>query len=167
MRRSAARGGANARWRRWPSTSLDRPDVLGACDNPHVSQSVPEVVRRAIVEACRHAFYYKDDVKALFLASGTPEYLWERHAGEDVSKAKTSRMVLSELAAMGEAGSKIQVRIADELCQMDRPDSNAADPKAGLTALDALRRDLQRARLRSDPDKDAAERRRALASIHR
>lgn len=141
-------------------TSLD---VLDSCDNPRVSQTVPEVVRRAIVEACRHAFYYKDDVKALFLASGTPEHLWERYAGDDISKAKTSRMVLSELAAMGEAGSTIQVRIADELCQMDRPDSNAADPKAGRAALADLRREVERARLRSDPDKDAAERRRAAA----
>lgn len=54
--------------------------------------TVPEVVRQAIVRACRDAFYYKDDVKALFLASGTPVHIWERHAGNDISKAKTVRM---------------------------------------------------------------------------
>lgn len=121
------------------------------------------MVRRAIVEACRHAFYYKDDVRALFLAAGTPEHLWSRHSGDDISKAKTTRMVLSELAALGATGSKIQVRVADELCMMTGPDPNSADPKTGKAALDALREEVARAKLRSDPEADAAAVRRTAA----
>lgn len=72
-------------------------------------------------------------------------------------------LVLSELVDMGERGTQIQVRIADELSQMDQPDINATDPSAGRAALKDLARAVDKARLRSDPDKDAAQRRRALA----
>lgn len=116
-----------------------------------------------MVEACHHAFYYKDDVKALFLASGCSELLWERYAGDDVSKAKTTRLVLSELACMGAEGTKVQLRVVDELCQMDAADPNAADPRAGAAALAALKAEVAKAALRSDPDADAARRRRAVA----
>ena len=88
---------------------------------PVVPTVVPEVVRSAIVRVCRDAFYYKDDVKALFVASGTPQHVWERHAGEGISKAKTVRMVLSELVSMGEGGAQVQARVADELARRTDP----------------------------------------------
>jgi hypothetical protein len=30
-------------------------------------QRVPETVRQAIIQVCRHAFYYGDDLRAIFL----------------------------------------------------------------------------------------------------
>jgi hypothetical protein len=120
-------------------------------------------VRSAIVLVCREAFWYKDDVKALFVSAGTPERVWERHSGDDVSKAKTARLVLSELVAMGDAGARVQVRIAEELCRMDRPHPEASDPARGRAALDDLRREVDKHRLLSDPDKVAAQQRRATA----
>jgi hypothetical protein len=124
---------------------------------------IPEVVRSAIVRACRDAFWYKDDVKALFVSAGTPERVWERHAGDDISKAKTERLVLSELVAMGESGARVQTRIAEELYRMDRLHPEAPDASRGRAALDDLRREVDKHRLLSDPDTAAAQQRRATA----
>ncbi len=142
------------RVRRWLAAGLGILDTVPV---------VPEVVRSAMVRACRDAFWYKDDLKALFVTAGTPERIWERHAGNEVSKARTARLVLAELAAMGQSGAEVQTRIAEELCRMDRPHPEAPDQDQGRAALEDLRREVDRHRLLTDPDKVAAQQRRATA----
>ena len=115
------------------------------------------------MRVCRDAFWYKDDVKAVFVAAGTPGHVWDRHAGDDVSKAKTARAVLGELVAMGERGNVVQLRLVEELCRMDRPHADAEDPVKGKAALADLRRKAQASAVLVDPDVAATKNRRATA----
>lgn len=65
-----------------------------------------------MVRVCRDAFWYKDDVKEVFVAAGTPVPVWDRHSSDDISKAKTARAVLGELVAVGQAGNNIQCALS-------------------------------------------------------
>jgi hypothetical protein len=123
---------------------------------------VPETVRRAVIEVCRDAFYYRDDVRSIFLDAGCPPAMYDRYDSPENSKAKIARAVLNDLRALGERGTAVQRRIVEELCHMDRPHPKA-DPVAGREALANLKRDATKIRLLVDPEQAAVKQRKAQA----
>lgn len=126
------------------------------------AEPVPTTVQRAIIAVCRDAFHYRDDVRAVFILTGVPRALYEKHDDPTAySKAKIARAVLNELTDMGERGYAIQRKIVEELCRMTRPHPDAPDQKAGAAALNDLKREAQAALILIDPEQAAANARRA------
>ena len=121
-----------------------------------------EGVRAAVIQVCRDAFYYRDDVRAIFIDAGCPEAMYDRYDSPENSKPKIARFVLNDLRAMGERGQVIQRKLVQELCQMDRPRPDA-DQKAGREALANLKREATKTRLLVDPEQAAIKQRRARA----
>lgn len=128
---------------------------------------VPERVRAAVIQVCRDAFYYRDDVRAVFLDAGCPADLYDRHDDPNAnSKAKVARFVLNDLQQMGQRGAVIQRKIVEELCAMERPRPSAQDLVQGREALAELKRESTTAKLLVDPEKAEVDKRRAVAEQH-
>lgn len=126
--------------------------------------AVPETIRSKIVDVCRDAFWYHDDVQAIFISAGVPEALWARYAEPDASKAKIVRGVLNELRGMGARSDEVQRRLIKELTLMARPHAKAPDLKKGQLALDDLRAAAKELGLLSNAESTAADQRRAAAA---
>jgi hypothetical protein len=127
-----------------------------------VEQSVPEGVRAAVIRVCRDAFYYRDDVRAIFIDAGCPESMYDKYDIPEYSKPKIARFVLNDLRALGDQGQAVTRKIVQELCQMDRPRPEA-DPVAGREAIADLKREATKIRLLVDPEQAAVKQRRARA----
>jgi hypothetical protein len=82
----------------------------------------------AIIQACGTAFYYKSQVRALFLKAGVPPPMYDRHG--DLSKFQTARLVLGELDQLGESGRKVKRKLVTELAGLRTPMENADNPRA-------------------------------------
>lgn len=123
---------------------------------------MPEGVRAAVIQVCRHAFFYRDDVRAIFIDAGCPEVLYDRYDHPENSKAKITRFVLNDLRSQGKAGVVIQRKIVQELCRMDRPRPDA-DPAKGREALAALKREVTATDTLVDPETAAVKQRWARA----
>ncbi|AEA29011.1 hypothetical protein Psed_6947 (plasmid) [Pseudonocardia dioxanivorans CB1190] len=123
---------------------------------------MPEGVRAAVIRVCRDAFYYRDDVRAIFLDAGCPAAMYDRYDVLDNSKAKIARFVLNDLRSLGGQGQAIQRKLVQELCQMDRPRPEA-DPVGGREAIAELKREATKIRLLVDSEQAAAKQRRAKA----
>jgi acetyl esterase/lipase len=129
----------------------------------HVDQALPEAVRTAVVQVCRDAFYYRDDVRSLFVGAGVPPGLYDRYDSLENSKAKIARFVLNDLQSLGANGQTVQRKIVEELCHMDRPHPDAPDQERGRAALVELKRAATSLRILVDPDEADRKRRRAQA----
>jgi hypothetical protein len=127
-----------------------------------VEQPVSEGVRAAVVQVCRDAFYYRDDVRAVFIDAGCPETMYDKYDDPSNSKAKIARFVLNDLRGLGESGVTVQRKLITELCRMDRPRPDA-DLAKGREALANLKREAQERRLLVDPEQAAAKVRQARA----
>jgi hypothetical protein len=156
----------SARWltgSAWSTLSLKG---YGACFyyREQVASGVPETIRSKIVDVCRDAFWYHDDVRAIFVSAGVPDALWERYAEPDASKAKIVRGVLNELRAMGVRSDDVQRQLVKELTLVARPHPKAPDLKKGQRALDELRAAAKALNLLSAPESTAAQQRQAAAA---
>ncbi len=127
-----------------------------------MEKPVPTSVQSEVVAVCRDSFHWRDDVKAVLLASGVPEALYNRYEAVG-GKAKIARGVLIELQGMGPAGWRVQRKIVEELCGMDRPHRDAPDQRRGRTALADLKRKAVDEGVLVDPEKAAADARRTRA----
>jgi hypothetical protein len=109
-----------------------------------VDQPVPEGVRAAVVQVCRDAFYYRDDVRAVFIDAGCPETMYDKYDEPGNSKAKIACFVLSDLRGLGESGAIVQRKLIAELCRMDRPrpDADLAKGREALANLSGKRRNV-------------------------
>lgn len=125
------------------------------------SGPVPFNVQLAIIAVCRSAFHWRDDVRAVFLGAGTPRELYDKYDDPANSKAKIARFVLDELGSRGEPGYAVQRKVVEALCRMSRPHRDAPDQRAGAEALAELKREATTAQILVDPDKAAADSRRA------
>jgi hypothetical protein len=103
-------------------------------------QPLPHAVRAEVQNVVWAAFYYRDDFKSLMLGAGVPAAIYNRYDDPGTAKVKIARAVLDELQELGPPGWRIQRKIAAELCAMRRPANGVADVKAGMAALDQLRR---------------------------
>ncbi|MFD6567944.1 hypothetical protein [Micromonospora profundi] len=111
---------------------------------------------------CRDAFHYRNDVRAVSLAAGTPSSLYEVH--DEVSrssKARVARAVLDDLRARGEQGHATIVRKIEELGRLNKPQRDAPDQRAGYLALEELKWQATEADILISPMRAAAEARRA------
>ncbi|TXK35122.1 restriction endonuclease [Nonomuraea sp. C10] len=141
------------------TTTSPRHSTSGRDSGP-----VPTTVQRAVVAVCRDAFYFRDDVRAVFLQAGTPRTLYDKYDDPTVfSKAKIARTVQDELTSMGQPGFLIQRKIVEELCRMTRPHSKATDQHAGAAALEELKREAQAGLILVDPEQAAIDARRAAS----
>jgi hypothetical protein len=131
--------------------------------NRSAQRQVPETVRSAAVRVCRDAFHWRDDVRALFISCGVPAALYERYNHADFSKPKIARAVLNDLIGMGAAGVKVQNKIVEELCRMERPHPDAVDQTKGQAALADLRREAVKEQILINPDQAAVVERRTRA----
>lgn len=124
--------------------------------------AIPETVRSAVVSVCKDAFHWRSDVRAVFLTAGVDASLYDRYdTQEAMSKPKVARAVLGDLQRMGAEGERIQRAIVEELCRMDRPRPDAPDPVRGQQALADLKREATTRQILVDPEKAAADQRRA------
>ncbi|MEV0623690.1 hypothetical protein AB0I81_60965 [Nonomuraea sp. NPDC050404] len=121
-------------------------------------------MQRAVIAVCRDAFYFRDDVRAVFVQAGTPRALYDKYDDPTLySKAKIARAVWDELGDMGTPGHVIQKKVVMELCRMRRPHSDASDQQAGMTAIEELKHEAQASLTLVDPERAAAEARRAAS----
>lgn len=127
-----------------------------------MSEAVPTEVVEAAVRVCGTAFYYKDPLKALFLAAGVPREMYERWAAEGDSKYVIARHVMGELASRGEGGRKVQLRIITELANMTKPDATALDQVAGKRAIAELKAVVAKRRVLVDLEQAESGRRRQV-----
>lgn len=125
---------------------------------------MPETVRSAVVQVCRDAFHWRDDIRALFLGVGVPSALYDRYDQPEFSKAKIARAVLNDLQTSGANGRAVQRKVIVELCQMDRPHPDAPDPAKGRAALAELKRVATASDVVVDRDVAAAQARRERAA---
>jgi hypothetical protein len=75
---------------------------------------VPTAVQRAAIHVCRDAFYYRDDVRAVFLTAGVPTAIYDRYGDPVNSKAKIARHIFADLQAAGERGHAVQRKIVED-----------------------------------------------------
>jgi hypothetical protein len=117
----------------------------------------------AIIQACATAFYYKSQVRALFLKAGVPPAMYDRHG--DLSKFQIARLVLGELDQLGESGRKVKRKLVTELAGLRTPMENVDNPVKGKAALDHLRELARAERVVVEADvkrTDAARKKREL-----
>jgi hypothetical protein len=86
-----------------PSLTQERSATIRGVEQP-----VSEGVRAAVVQVCRDAFYYRDDVRAVFIDAGCPETMYDKYDDPNNSKAKIARFVLNDLRGLGERGDAVQ-----------------------------------------------------------
>jgi hypothetical protein len=127
-------------------------------------QPLPHSVRAEVQNVIWGAFHYRDDFKSLMLGAGVPAAIYNRYDDPDTAKVKIARAVLDELQELGPPGWRIQRKIATELCAMRRPSNGVADVKAGLAALEQLRRAAEAANIIVDTDQAAIDERKARAA---
>lgn len=117
----------------------------------------------AIIAACGTAFYYRSQVRALFLKAGVPPAMYDRY-GEQ-SKFQAARGVLGELNALGTPGHAVKRKLVVELAGLREPMEHADNPNEGRANLKRLRELAQRGRVIVDADaqhRDAARKRREV-----
>jgi hypothetical protein len=127
-------------------------------------QPLPHAVRTEVQNVIWAAFYYRDDFKSLMLGAGVPPPIYNRYDNPDNAKVRIARAVLDELQELGPPGWRIQRKIATELCAMRRPANGVANVKAGLDALDQLRRAAGAANIIIDKEQAAIDDRKARAA---
>jgi hypothetical protein len=120
-------------------------------------------VQSAAIRVCRDALHWRDDLRAVLLTAGVPTALYEKYDHLGFSKAKLARAVFNELQDRGEPGFAVQRKIAQELCRMSKPHSDAPDQVAGRASLADLKREATTAQILIDPEKAAAAARRAAS----
>jgi hypothetical protein len=130
----------------------------------NADQPLPHAVRAEILNVVWSAFYYRDDLKSLMLGAGVPAAIYNRYDDPDKAKVKIARAVLDELQDLGAPGWRIQRKIATELCAMRRPANGVSDVKAGLAAIDQLRRAAEAANVIVDTEQAAINQRKARAA---
>lgn len=127
-------------------------------------QPLPHAVRAEVHNVVWAAFHYRDDFKSLMLGAGVPVAIYNRYDDPDIAKVKIARAVLDELQELGAPGWRIQRKIATELCAMRRPANGVVDVKAGIAALDQLRRAAEAANIIVDTEQAAIDERKARAA---
>src|SRR5688572_12547962 len=92
-------------------------------------QRMSETVRQAVTEVCRTAFYFKGDVRSVFLTASLPASMWDRHdLGEMSYKVKIVKLVLEDLRDSQNSGARqIERDIVEELCRWDKPHPKATN----------------------------------------
>ncbi|MEU7615895.1 restriction endonuclease [Micromonospora rifamycinica] len=118
-------------------------------------------VQLAAIAVCRDAFHWRDDLRALFLNSGVARGLYDKYDDLANSKAKIARLIFDDLSARGPSGRQVQRKIVEELCRLSKPHRDAPDQAAGARALADLKREALSAQILVDPEKAAADARRA------
>jgi len=118
-------------------------------------------IQSAAVRVCRDALHWRDDLRAVLLVAGVPASLYEKYDCPLNSKAKIARFIFSELQQRGPSGFAVQRKIVEELCRMTKPHPDAQDQRAGQAALADLKREATTVQILIDPDKAAADARRA------
>lgn len=126
-------------------------------------EPLPPTVLSAAVRVCRDALHWRDDLRAIFLAAGVPSSLYAKYDDPTNSKVKIARYVLSDLQTRGQPGFLIQRKIVEELCRMTKPLPDAPDQPAGKLALADLKREATATQILVDPEKAAADARRATS----
>ncbi len=124
---------------------------------------LPTTVQRAAVRVCRDAFHWRDDLRAVFTTAGVPASLYDRYDNPANSKAKIARFIFGALQERGEPGCTVQHKIVEELCRMTKPSPDAPDQHAGKQALAELKREATAAKILVEPEKAAADARRAAS----
>jgi hypothetical protein len=129
-------------------------------------QRVSETVRQAIKEVCRTAFYYKGDVRGVFLSAGLPPSMWDRHDhGETSYKVLILKNVLADLRGSQKTGARqIERNLVEELCRFDEPHAAATNPAESRRALAELKRLAQQDQLLVNPEQAEVESRRKAAA---
>lgn len=122
---------------------------------------LPATVQSAAIRVCRDALHWRDDLRAVLVTAGVPVPLYEKYDHLGFSKSKLARAVFNELQERGEAGFVVQRKITQELCRMTKPHADAPDQVAGKAALADLKREATAAQILVDPEKAAADARRA------
>lgn len=122
---------------------------------------LPATVQSAAIRVCRDALHWRDDLRAVLVTAGVPVPLYEKYDHLGFSKAKLARAVFNELQERGEAGFVVQRKITQELCRMTKPHPDAPDQVAGKAALADLKREATAAQILVDPERAAADARRA------
>lgn len=120
-------------------------------------------VQLAAIAVCRDAFHWRDDLRAVFLNGGVPRALYDKYDHPDNSKPKIARFIFDELSALGEPGFQIQRKIIEELCRLSKPHRDAPDQAAGARALGDLKREATFAQILVNPERAAADARRAAS----
>jgi hypothetical protein len=126
-------------------------------------EPLPTTVQSAAVRVCRDALHWRDDLRAVFLTAGVPGSLYDKYDDPTNSKAKIARYVLSDLQGRGQSGFVIQRKVVEELCRMSKPHPDAPDQTAGKSALADLKREATAMQILVDPEKAAADARRATS----
>lgn len=99
----------------------------------------------AIIAACGTAFYFRSQVRALFLKAGVPPAMYDRYG--DQSKFQTARGVIGELDTLGERGRQVKRKLVMELAGLREPMENASNPAEGRANLKRLRELAQAGRV--------------------
>jgi hypothetical protein len=94
---------------------------------------LPYAIRQAMVDVCAKSFWWKNELRSLFVASGVSAELWDRH--RDLAKPIIARNILEHLDKRGEAGQASQQKILRELCDMRSPGQDVPDRDAAISAL--------------------------------
>lgn len=126
-------------------------------------EPLPTTVQSAAVKACRDALHWRDDLRAVFLTAGVPRSLYDKYDDPANSKAKIARYLLSDLQGRGQSGFVIQRKVVEELCRMSKPHPDAPDQVAGKSALAELKREATTTQILVDPERAAADARRATS----
>jgi hypothetical protein len=124
---------------------------------------LPATVQTAAVSVCHDALHWRDDLRAVFLTAGVPAPIYDKYDHLGFSKAKLARAVFNELQERGEPGFVVQRKIVEELCRMIKPHRDAPDQAAGKASLADLKRAATAVQILIDPEKAAADARRAAS----
>jgi len=126
-------------------------------------EPLPSTVQAAAIRACRDALHWRDDLRTLFLTAEVPRNLYDKHDLSINSKAKMARLVSSDLQERDQAGFEVQRRIVEDLRRMSKPHPDAPDQAAGKKALAELKQETTASKVLVDPEKAAADARRAAS----
>jgi hypothetical protein len=113
---------------------MDAPDQARPMRHPYL----PFDVKRALIEVCGRAFWYKHLLFDVFTRAGIPEQMFLRYQAEP--KFTIARQLLADLERLGDDGFLLQRRLVTELSRFRTlPDDAVPDVDCALDALRALK----------------------------
>jgi hypothetical protein len=99
---------------------------------------LPVEIKKALIEVCGRAFWYKQPLFDVFARAGISDDLYVQYEHEP--KFKIARQLIADLEGMGDDGLLLQRRLLTELCKLKAlPDDEVPDRDAGLDALRKLK----------------------------
>lgn len=94
----------------------------------------PEV-REAAIKVCGQAFFYREQLRVVFVNAGYPPAAFDRFVTAATPKYTICREIFRELDAQGDKGRAVQHEVVRQLEGLHAPMDGAIDPVAGQQAL--------------------------------